>query len=102
RAGVAPGTTLYSTGNGQVVPLPISPGMRGNLVSRIRMPTREPYSPLPPWAVREGSNSVISAPDQRAKRHAGSLVELRAIRTLSRTAGEGEPSAKRLLGEGLS
>src|SRR6516165_5306983 len=52
RRGEAPGTILYSTGNGQVSALPISPGMRGNRVSSIRMPTLAPYSVLPPQAIR--------------------------------------------------
>src|SRR5215469_14992383 len=52
RRGEAPGTTLYRTGNGHVSALPISPGMRGNRVSSIRMPTAAPYSVLPPQAIR--------------------------------------------------
>src|SRR5215472_11512625 len=52
RRGEAPGTTLYKTGNGQVSALPISPGMRGNRVSSIRIPTLTPYSVLPPQAIR--------------------------------------------------
>ena len=40
--GVAPRTTRYSTGNGQVAALPMSPGMRGNRASSIRMPSGAP------------------------------------------------------------
>src|SRR5579885_1801656 len=65
RSGEAPGTTLESTGNGQVVPLPMSPGMRGNRASSIRMPTRAPYSALPPWAMRDGSLVAASLKRKR-------------------------------------
>ena len=41
-SGLAPRTTRYSTGNGQVVALPMSPGMRGNFASSIRMPSGAP------------------------------------------------------------
>ena len=40
--GVAPRTTRHSTGNGQVPALPISPGMRGNFASSIRIPSGAP------------------------------------------------------------
>src|SRR5580700_4116499 len=48
----------------------MSPGMRGNLVSSIRMPTRDPYKPLPPCAMRDLSvvmarNLVQSAPTKK-------------------------------------
>ncbi len=42
RSGLAPFTTRYSTGNGQVVAFPMSPGMRGNRASSIRMPRGAP------------------------------------------------------------
>ena len=41
-SGLAPRTTRKSTGNGQVVPLPMSPGMRGKRASSIRMPSGAP------------------------------------------------------------
>ena len=42
RCGEAPATTVERTGKGQVVALPMSPGMRGKRASSIRMPTRAP------------------------------------------------------------
>ncbi len=42
RSGVAPRTTRYSTGNGQVLALPMSPGMRGKRASSIRIPSGAP------------------------------------------------------------
>ncbi len=42
RSGLAPGTTLNSTGKGQVVPLPMSPGMRGKRASSINIPNGAP------------------------------------------------------------
>ena len=42
RSGLAPRTTRYSTGNGQVPALPMSPGMRGNFASSIKMPSGAP------------------------------------------------------------
>jgi hypothetical protein len=41
-SGLAPGTTRYRTGNGQVVALPMSPGIRGKRASSIRIPSGAP------------------------------------------------------------
>ena len=41
-SGLAPRTTRYSTGKGHVVPLPMSPGMRGKRASSMRMPSGTP------------------------------------------------------------
>ena len=42
RLGEAPRTTLNRTGKSNVVALPTSPGIRGNTVSSVRMPTASP------------------------------------------------------------